>query len=68
MPQRVALWIYWQAVILIAKGCTIYPKPEAASFKGRVAEEAGGKLPAPGGKSGGCPFEWKDTRAWPWHL
>jgi hypothetical protein len=70
MPQRVALWIYWQAVVLIAKGCPIHPKPDGASFKGRAAAAAEGKLRAPGGRGdeGGCPFEWTDTRAWPWYL
>lgn len=66
MPQRVALWIYWQAVILIAKGCPIYPKQDGAQWKGRVAEEAAGKLP--GARGGSCPFEWTDTQAWPWYL
>lgn len=66
MPQRVALWIYWQAVILIAKGCPIYPKPPGDSYKGRVEEQAKGKLPDAG--RSGCPFQWTDTRAWPWYL
>ena len=68
MPQRVAFWIYWQAVILIVKGCPIHLKPDGASLKQRVAREADGKLPAVGGGKGGCPFEWRDTQAWPWYL
>jgi DUF1365 family protein len=68
MPQRVAVWIYWQAVVLIVKGCPVYARPEGASFKPRVAREASGKLPAAGGAKGGCPYEWQDTRAWPWYL
>jgi hypothetical protein len=66
MPQRVALWIYLQAVVLVAKGCPIYPKPDGAAFKGRVAGEAKGRLRAVG--PGGCPFEWTDAQEWPWNL
>lgn len=67
MPQRVAFWIYYQAVILIAKGARIYPKPPGGDFKPRVAQEGAGKLRPPGG-GGGCPYEWTDTPAWPWYL
>ncbi len=68
MPQRIAFWIYWQAVVLIAKGVAIHPKPDGPSFKGRVAEEAAGKLAGVGGKAGGCPFSWTDAPTWPWYL
>ena len=27
LPQRTALWIYWQAVVLLAKGVGFFPVP-----------------------------------------
>ncbi|WIA12448.1 hypothetical protein OEZ85_012483 [Tetradesmus obliquus] len=40
MPQRVAFWIYWQAVRLIAKGCPIHAKPASSSFRPAVSSSS----------------------------
>ncbi|GBF99295.1 hypothetical protein Rsub_12055 [Raphidocelis subcapitata] len=52
MPHRVAFWIYWQAVVLIAKGCPVHLKPEGRDFQGRAAQAAT-RLPRIGGGKGG---------------
>jgi hypothetical protein len=62
MPQRVAFWIYWQAVKLIAKGCPIYPKPSAA-YRQRVSSDT-----SIADSGAGCPYVWRDAQQWPWYL
>jgi DUF1365 family protein len=63
MPQRVAFWIYWQAVRLIAKGCPIYPKPASSSFQLAVSSSSSiqpSRL--------GVPYVWREAQQWPWYL
>eukprot|EP00878_Enallax_costatus_P022242 GHUV01023586.1.p2 GENE.GHUV01023586.1~~GHUV01023586.1.p2 ORF type:complete len:128 (+),score=25.45 GHUV01023586.1:897-1280(+) len=62
MPQRVAFWIHWQAVKLIAKGCPIYPKPGAEYRKTVSAKTT--IQPNGTGKS----YVWRDAQQWPWYL
>jgi hypothetical protein len=62
MPQRVALWIYWQAVRLVAKGVDVQPKPPP-DFQAAVSARTG---IAPSGS--GCPYTWRAARTWPWYL
>jgi hypothetical protein len=63
MPQRVAFWIYWQAVRLIAKGCPIHAKPASSSFQQAVSS---GSSIQPSGS--GAPYVWREAQQWPWYL
>ena len=60
-PQRVAAWIYWQAVVLLWKGVSFYPPPNE-SYKDRVVKES--KHPR---MEGGKPFLWRGAQEWPWN-
>lgn len=62
MPQRVAFWIYWQAVKLIAKGCPIHSKP-SSEYRERVSADS---TVQPSGC--GAPYVWRDAQQWPWYL
>lgn len=63
-PQRVAVWIYWQAVRLAFKGCPFYPKPSAASYQQGAARAAPSH---PREAATGRWFVWRPT-VWPWDL
>ena len=49
LPQRVAFWIYWQAVVLIWKGVKIHAKPDG--------DGGGGDTGDGGGDGSGCGFK-----------
>lgn len=60
-PQRVALWIYWHAVVLLWKGVPFFgpPSPEfkaAAAAKARHTKTADGRS-----------FVWRAAQSWPWN-
>lgn len=60
-PQRVALWIYWQAVVLLWKGVAFYSPPNSEIYK--CTAEAAASHPK---LSDGKYFRWKSARGWPW--
>lgn len=62
MPQRIALWIYWQAVRLLAKGVPFYGPPDKR-YQQRAAETAAN--PA---MPNGARFKWRAAQDWPWSL
>lgn len=62
MPQRVAFWIYLQAIKLVVKGCPIQPKP-SNDFRQHVTSTT--KIQHSGQ---GCPYAWRDAQQWPWYL
>jgi hypothetical protein len=64
MPQRVALWIYWQAVVLMAKGCPVCPKPPN-TFRKPLAQQEGATHPL---NAAGRLYTWRDAPQWPWYL
>jgi hypothetical protein len=64
MPQRVALWIYWQAVKLVAKGCPVCPKP-CNSFRQQLQQQEGAVHPR---NADGELYVWRDAQVWPWYL
>ena len=65
-PQRVAFWIYWQALVLLWKGVSFYGPPPtsgACSFRPGVEAHPGNAHP----KSGcGRFFVFRDAQRWPW--
>lgn len=63
MPQRVAAWIYWQALVLVAKGVRVQPKPPPGSFRPDVE---GRSTLAFSGR--GTRYAWREALAWPWYL
>ena len=61
-PQRIALWIYWQAVVLLCKGARFFPYPDPG-FQARV-EAAAHNLQCCGGI--GSRFAWQPPKDAPW--
>ena len=59
-PQRVAFWIYWQAVVLLWKGVRFFAPP-SEEYKEKV--EAVSKHPKTGD---GRYFIWRRAQGWPW--
>jgi hypothetical protein len=59
----VALWIYWQALVLLKKGVPFHGPPVGAGWR-RAAEAAAARrqprLP------GGAAFAWAPAPRWPW--
>lgn len=62
-PQRVAFWIYWQAVKLMWKGVPFYSPPEPSLYR-KAATESSDHLPKI--STTGCIFEWHPAKNWPW--
>jgi len=60
-PQRVALWIYWQAVVLLWKGVKFFPPPAAEDYRQKVEKAA--VHPKTGD---GRYFVWRRAQGWPW--
>jgi DUF1365 family protein len=60
-PQRVAWWIYWQAVKLLWKGVRFYAPPDEA-YKAKVEKEVADRPKL----DGGAVFQWRPAREWPW--
>jgi DUF1365 family protein len=60
-PHRVALWIYWQAAVLLCKGVPFFgpPGPEY-----KAAASAGAQNPK---AAGGRSFVWRAAQSWPWN-
>lgn len=61
LPQRVALWIYWQAAVLLWKGVAFHGPPCGAGYR-RAAEAAATHPPAADGRL----FVWRPSLRWPW--
>lgn len=59
-PQRVAAWIYWQAVVLLWKGVSFYPPPGDGLIE-KVAKSS--KHPR---TKDGRAFVWRGAQEWPW--
>jgi hypothetical protein len=72
MPQRVAFWIYWQALKLVAKGCPLQPKPNSAQFQAALRSGVSGGAASSKGLGtgdGSCPvYVWREAQQWPWFL
>ena len=75
MPHRVALWIYWQAALLLWKGVPFQSHPKYGAAGGaayrRDAAEAERPLRrvAAGARPGGCPaFAYREADAYTWTL
>jgi len=62
MPQRVAVWIYWQAMVLLWKGAPLFMHPTLDSYRGAVAKEMNQRQK----ESKFCSWDWKHVR-WPWN-
>ncbi|GMH32836.1 hypothetical protein BSKO_00670 [Bryopsis sp. KO-2023] len=62
-PQRVAFWIYWQAVKLLWKGVSFYSPPDK-SYRSEVCKAAGQKECF----SNGEKFTWQHATSCPWNL
>lgn len=62
-PHRIALWIYWQALVLILKGLPLQGLPSQATK--RAAAE-GATHPTDAGE-GGQHFTWRPPPRWPWN-
>mmetsp|Transcript_32682 Transcript_32682/g.61431 ORF Transcript_32682/g.61431 Transcript_32682/m.61431 type:complete len:138 (+) Transcript_32682:909-1322(+) len=80
-PQRVAIWIYWHALVLIYKGVTVYGHPkDLGETRTSYREVAAAKLEEMQGvgttntvsssqrEGGTCPvgFVWRDAKSYPW--
>lgn len=61
-PQRVALWIYWQAIVLLWKGVPFYSPPGIGAGCVMAAEK---DMNHPRTAQGQC-FVWRSAAAWPW--
>jgi DUF1365 family protein len=73
MPQRVALWIYWQAALLLWKGVPFQSHPKYARGGAYRRDAAEAEKPlrrvAAGARPGGCPaFQWREAAVAPWTL
>lgn len=76
-PHRVALWIYWHALVLLAyKGLTFFGHPKSSGDPVDYREPARKKAAQQGWKacpiisgapSGGRPIVWTDTTVFPWN-
>jgi len=64
MPQRLAYWIYWQAVRLVALGVPPLVPPDPA-YRARLA---GAEAERGRGGGGGCPrnYAWRAAAKFPW--
>jgi len=60
-PQRVAAWIYMQALVLLWKGVPFFSPPDP-SYQARVE---GAATTAPN-RATGTHFVWRDAPGWPW--
>ncbi|GAX84932.1 hypothetical protein CEUSTIGMA_g12353.t1 [Chlamydomonas eustigma] len=60
-PHRVAIWIYWQALILIYKGLPLHGLPSRAT---KQAAEVNASHPRD--SIHGHLFTWRRPRRWPW--
>jgi hypothetical protein len=60
-PHRVAIWIYWQAIVLLWKGVPLYSPPPKA-----VLEAAAVDAQHPVNQLTGCPFTWRPAQSFPW--
>jgi len=61
LPQRIAFWIYWHALLLLYKGVPLYSPPPK-----QVLERAACGATHPPIASTGCPFVWRPADGWPW--
>lgn len=64
MPQRIALWIYWEAVRLLLKGVPFHGPPDTRTKQQLVGHTINPKMsgvPAPH-----CC--WRDAQQWPWNM
>ena len=73
MPHAVAVWIYWEAVWLLAKGVAFVPHPKYdGGMRYREDAAAGEAAMAASGQrrrrgAAGCPvFQWREASAYPW--
>jgi len=77
MPQRVTVWIYWHAALLLWRGLTFYshPKntdPEAYKREAIERASAAGRLCCPTAgalrnrSNAASPYEWRDSTTYPW--
>jgi len=59
-PQKVALWIYWHALVLLFKGVPFHGPPSLSTCQAaqNVAEH-----PRLSGKDA---FKWRPCTSWPW--
>lgn len=64
-PQRVAFWIYAQAIVLVWKGVRVHAPPHP-SFRAGVEMGAQAQGEAEGVDSRGRRFAWRDARGFPW--
>jgi DUF1365 family protein len=60
-PQRVAFWIYWQAIVLLWKGIAFYSPPDPSAYR-RNAEAVANHPKLSDGKY----FKWRPAGGWPW--
>mmetsp|Transcript_14570 Transcript_14570/g.39446 ORF Transcript_14570/g.39446 Transcript_14570/m.39446 type:complete len:317 (-) Transcript_14570:567-1517(-) len=61
LPQRIAAWIYWHALLLYCKGVPLYSPPPR-----QVLDKATHNATHPCIASTGCPFAWRPAPGWPW--
>ncbi|WZN64626.1 DUF1365 domain-containing protein [Chloropicon roscoffensis] len=47
MPQRVAVWIYWQALVLLWKGAPVFQHPDLGSYSRGVERDMRERQPKP---------------------
>lgn len=59
-PHRVALWIYWHALLLLRKGVPFYSPPPANAYHAAEREAEHPKT------ADGCSFKWRAATGWPW--
>jgi len=62
LPHRIAMWIYWQALLLLWKGLPLYSPPEPEV---KAAAALGARHPCNG--VDGKPFVWRRAPHWPWN-
>lgn len=60
-PQRTALLIYWQALVLLWKGVPFYAPP-SHDFQAAATKRAANPKTARGQQ-----FVWRDPQTWPWN-
>jgi DUF1365 family protein len=59
-PQRIALWIYWHALLLLIKGVPFYGPPSLSTCQ---AAQSLAQNPRISGKDA---FKWRPCTLWPW--
>ena len=62
MPHRVAMWIYWQAVVLLCKGVPFHMHPSLETYRGRVTQELEKKQKG----TRFLTWDWSNVH-WPWN-